>query len=222
MKNLHSLCLIILLAAANPAWASDISFAFNFSGAAYDGNNALAKGTITFDSTKLNNPGRNLWDPNDLYPGYGTRTAGLVTDLTVTVTGSTGGAGDGVFSLADFDAVLFDTSSTALNLGQQLIGQATSSPNGKTWGQDDPINPLPSPAAFYTGDFQLFAKNTSASPFGLYPFQVGTDHGGNDGMHLVSFAPANNDIPEPGIIGLMGIGALAWAGTANRMRSGTN
>ncbi len=213
MKNLHSLCFVILLASANPAWAGDITFAFNFSGAAYDSNNAVAAGTITFDATKLANPGRNLWDPANLYSAYGTATAGLVIALSVIVTGSTGGLGDGVFSLADFDAVLFDTSLTAMNLGQQLIGQPTSSPNGKTWGQDDPINPLPSPAAFYTGDFQLFAKSTSAAPYGIYPFQVGTDLGNNDGMQLVSFAPTNNDIPEPGIIGLFCMGALAWAGT---------
>ncbi len=218
MKNLHSLYLIILLAAAQPAWAEDIIFAFNFSGAAYSDapNNAVAAGTITFDASKLANPGRNLWDPNDLYPGYGTRTAGLVTGLSVTVTGSTGGGGDGTFSLADFDAVLFDTSSTALNLGQQLIGQTTSSPNGKTWGQDDPKDPLSSPAAFYTGDFQLFGKTGSAAPYGIYPFQVSTDHGNNDGMQLVSFASAN--IPEPGILGLMGIGALAWVGTSQKRR----
>ena len=211
MKNLPSLCLITLLAAAQPAWAGNLSFNFSFSGMDYDGNNALATGSITFDDTKLANPGRNLWDPNNLYPGYGTATAGLVTGLSVTVTGSTGGLGDGNFNLADFDAVLFDTSTIALNLGKQLIGQATSSPNGKTWGQDDPVNPLPSPAAFYTGDFQLFAKAGSAAPYGIYPFQVGTNGGNDDGMQLVSFASAS--IPEPStflLVGL-GLGVLAYA-----------
>ena len=209
MKNLHSLCLIALLAAVNPVWAGDMTFVFSFSGAAYDPvNTAVATGTIIFDSTKLVNPGRNLWDPNNLYPGYGTATAGLVTGLSVTVTGSTGGLGDGNFNLADFDAVLFDTSTIALDLAKQLIGQATSSPNGKTWGQDDPVNPLPSPAAFYTGDFQLFAKAGSAAPYGIYPFQVGTNGGNNDGMQLVSFV-----VPEPSSFALfgLGLGLLAYA-----------
>ena len=219
MKNLHSLCFVILLAAANPAWAEDLVFAFNFTGAAYNAaNNAVAVGTITFDSTKLNNPGRNLWDPNGFYSGYGTATAGLVTALSVTVSGSSGGLGNGTFSLADFDTVLFDTSTTALNLGQQLFGQTTSSPNGKTWGQDDPKDPLPSPAAFYTGDFQLFAKTGSPALYGIYPFQVGTYGGDGDGMQLVSFAPATSSVPEPGIIGLLGIGALAWIMTRKRRR----
>jgi hypothetical protein len=210
MKTLHSLCLITLLAAAQPAWASNISFNFSFSGAAYGGNTALANGTITFDDTKLANPGRNLWDPNNLYSSYGTATAGLVTGLSVTVTGLTGGLGDGTFNLTDFDAVLFDTSTIALDLAKQLMGQATSSPNGKTWGQDDPIT-LSNPPAFYTGDFQLFAKTGSAAPYGIYPFQVGTNGGNDDGMQLVSFAPAS--LPEPStflLVGL-GLGVLAFA-----------
>ena len=219
MKNLHRLCLITLLAAVNPAWAGHLSYNFNFSGTAFTDapNNAVAIGTITFDDTKLNNPGRNLWDPNNLYGGYGTPTAGLVTALSVTVTGSTGG--NGIFSLADFDAVLFDTSLIALDLRRQLIGQPTSSPNGKTWGQDDQINPITNPPVSSTGDFLLFAKSSSAAPFGIYPFQVGTDHGNADGMQLVSFAPTGY-VPEPGTFALFGWGlaAMGWARRFARLK----
>ena len=52
--------LLLALLAAPAAWADPIIFDFHFSGAAYDGNTADATGSITFDSTKLANPGRNL------------------------------------------------------------------------------------------------------------------------------------------------------------------
>jgi hypothetical protein len=218
MKHLLNALFIALLAASAPALAQPIVFAFNFSGAAYTPgpNSALAKGTITFDSTKLGNPNRNVWDVSSgfVYSSgtapYGTNIPGLVTALSLTVTGATDSADNGTFTLADYEAMVFDTTSVALNLGKELIGQPTSSPTSKTWGQDDSI-PSSNPAAFYTGDFQIFSVLTSLAPSGAYPFQLATY--GGDYMQLISFAPASNDIPEPTSFALFGLGlvAIGWA-----------
>jgi hypothetical protein len=217
MKHLLNALFVALLAASAPALADPIAFAFTFSGADYTPgpNSALAKGTITFDSTKLGNPNRNVWDVSSgfVYSSgtapYGTNIPGLVTALNVTVTGSTGGVGDGIFTLADYEAMVFDTSSTALNLGKELNGQTTSSPGGKTWGQDDPIGSS-DPAASYTGDFQIFSVSASFAPSGVYPFQLATY--GGDYLQLVSFAPATSSVPEPGSFALFGLGlaVMGW------------
>ena len=223
MKNLIKALILSLLFSALPALAEPIVFNFTFSGAAYTPgtNSALAKGTITFDSTKLGNPNRNVWDVSSgfVYSSgtapYGTNIPGLVTALNVTVTGSVGGIGDGTFTLADYEAMVFDTTSDALNLGKELIGQPTSSPNSKAWGQDDPIGSS-DPAASYTGDFQIFSLSSSLAPSGAYPFQLATN--GGDYMQLVSFAPAGSDIPEPTSFALFGLGlvAMAWARKGQR------
>jgi len=207
MKHLLNVLLIALLS-ATPAVAGPISFNFTFTGSAYDGNNSVATGSITFDGSLLANPGRNLWDPGNNYSDYGTATPGLVTALSVTVTGSS--AGNGTFTLADFNGVLFDTSSLALNLTQPLVGQPTSSPNSATWGTPDPV-PSSNPAASYTGDFQLFAISSSAAPTGISPFQLGTDYGNGDGLQLASFT-SSAAVPEPGSLALFGVGlaALVW------------
>ena len=217
MKHLLNALTLSLLFSAAPALAEPISFAFTFSGADYTPgpNSALAKGTITFDSTKLGNPNRNVWDVSSgfVYSSgtapYGTNIPGLVTALSLTVTGATDGADNGTFTLADYEAMVFDTTSVALNFAKELIGQPTSSPTNKTWGQDDTI-PSSNPAAFYTGDFQLFSVSTSLAPSGAYPFQLATN--GGDYLQLVSFAPATSGVPEPASFALVGLGlaAMGW------------
>ena len=212
MKLLLNALLISLLAIA-PAVADPLVFVFRFAGADYlDGvNPAVASGTITFDSTLLGNPNRNVWDVSSGYiytsgatDPYGTNIPGLVTALSVTVTGATNSADNGTFTLADYDAVLFDTTSRALNLGQQLMGQPTSSPNGKTWGENDTIDGS-TPSAAYTGGFQLFAVTGSQAPSQNDPFQLGTGGGNGDGLQLVFFDPLI-EIPEPASFALLGLG----------------
>ena len=222
MKLLLNALLISLLAIA-PAVADPLVFVFRFAGADYlDGvNPAVASGTITVDSTLLGNPNRNVWDVSSgsIYSGpgnYGTNIPGLVTALSVTVTGATNSADNGTFTLADYDAVLFDTSSRALNLGQQLMGQATFSPNGKTWGENDTSDGATPPAA-YTGGFQLFAATGSQTPSQIDPFQMGTGGGNGDELQLVFFAPFS-DIPESASFALVGLG-LGLMGWRNKQRA---
>ena len=217
MKRLLCTTLLTLLVAITPAAASVMDFTFTFSGAAYDSNSAVATGAITFDSAIFLNPGRNLYDPSGAYIAYGTHQPGLVTALTITVSGSTLGAGDGTFTLSDFDAVLFDTSLVGLNLSQQLVDQplVNVGPDGETWnwGSDHQISTT-GPSQSYTGDFQIFAKAGSIAPSGIYPYQLGTNAGGLDGMQLTSFAPVNT-VPEPSTYLLLTI-ALGAVGYARR------
>ena len=143
-----------------------------------------------------------------------TNIPGLVTALSLT--GATNSADNGTFTLGDYDAALFDTSSRALNLGQQLMGQATFSPNGKTWGENDTSDGATPPAA-YTGGFQLFAATGSQTPSQIDPFQMGTGGGNGDELQLVFFAPFS-DIPESASFALVGLG-LGLMGWRNKQRA---
>ncbi len=190
MKQLYLAFLLLTLSAfTTPAAAALQEYQFIFSGPVYGGNSAMAVGTITIDSDMIANPGRNLYDPNYYYtPTYGAHADGVITALSLTVTGATGGVGDGTFDLSYFDAVLFDTSLLALDLTTQITGQPTAGPTGKSWGEDDPIESS-DPPQMYTGDFQLFAAAGSGAPYGIYPYQLGANEGNIDGMQLISFGP---------------------------------
>ena len=205
---------LLLIATVLPATASLLSFDFIFSGAAYDDpNNAVAIGVITFEESYLLNPGRNVFDlttPDGL---------AAVLSLNVTVTGASGGFGDGYFTRADFTQVIFDTSLVGMDLTRELVGQSTSSLSGCKWGGIEMI-PGSDPPQSYTGDFEIFAAGGSSAPSGVWPFQLGTDNGINDGMQLTSFAPANA-VPEPStwlltVIGLGGFGLVRKRGRDRR------
>ena len=213
MKRLLSACLLTILLAAAPAAASLLTYDFTFAG-----NGASATGSITFDMALLTNPGRNVFDTSaDLvyttgeHP-YGTNTPGLVTALSVIVSGASDG--NGPFTLSDFDGVLFDTSTAGLNLNpnQQLVGQSVVTGYGTgVWGT--PVNIDGSnPRQSWTGDFQLFSPASSPAPYGSNPFEMTT--AGGEAMLLTSMI-AVNTVPEPSTYALLCI-SLGVVGFARR------
>ena len=198
MKRILVAGLMALLFAAAPAMASVKSYTFNFAG-----NGATASGIIVFDMALLKNPGRNLMDTTvaSNYAPYGTNIPGLVTSLSLKVSGAS--AGNGNYVLNDFEAVLFDTSLVGVNLNAQLVGQSLANvgPGGETWswGANHTITGS-DPVQSYTGDFQLFSSVISPAPYGSGPFQL-TTAGGED-MQLTSLAA----VPEPSTWLLVGLG----------------
>ena len=205
MKRIFIAGLLALLCAAAPAAASVKSFTFSFAG-----NNATATGIINFEMSKLTNPGPNLFDTSvgGIYSPYGTNIPGLVTALSVTVLGAS--AGNGTFTLLDFDGVFFNTTRLGVNLNQPLMTQSLVNigPEGQTWlwGSAGHTIPDSDPAASYVGDFQLFSPNTSDAPTGGNPLEITTL--GGEAMALTSFTP----VPEPStwLLLSMGIGGAAF------------
>ena len=194
MKRILIACLMTILLAAAPAAASVVTYAFTFAG-----NGATATGSITFDMALLTNPGPNVFDTSvgSIYAeAYGTSTPGLVTALSVNVSGASGG--NGTFTLADFDGVLFDTSTAGLNLSQLLVGQSvvvTGYGTG-TWGTPAIITGS-NPVQSWSGDFQLFSPAASAAPYGSNPFEITT--AGGEAMQLTSMYAT----PEPSTYALL-------------------
>jgi len=148
--------LALFAAMVTPAMAAPVTLYFTFAN-----GGATAVGSITFESTLINNPGSN----NIALPNA------AVLGLTVTVSGAA--AGNGTFGIGSFATVLFDTGGGTLNLSQNLIGQATP---GGPWG--------PSSA----GDFNLFSTGPPA-PRGVDPFILGANNGADDSMPLTRMGP---------------------------------
>lgn len=96
------------------AVAAPVTLSFTYANGA-----ATAVGSITLETTLLNNPGTNLL----VLPSP------AVLALSVTVSGAS--AGNGTFGIADFVRVDFDTSGATLDFTQNLVGQSTP---GETWG----------------------------------------------------------------------------------------
>ena len=207
MTRILSACILTILLAAAPAAASFLTYDFTFAG-----NGASATGSITFDMALLANPGRNLFDTSagGDYSMYGTNIPGLVTALSVTVSGASDG--NGLFTLADFDGVLFDTSTAGLNLNpnQQLIGQSVVTGYGTgAWGTPAIISGS-NPVQSWTGDFQLFSPASSPAPYGSNPFEITT--AGGEAMQLTSMI-AVNAVPEPSTYALLciSLGVVGYA-----------
>lgn len=182
MKTLRNLLLPVACGAA--LWCSQAQMTFQFT---FDGsvlvppNGATAVGTITFAPGYPLNPG-NSDDDNLPFT--------KILDLSVTVSGSTGGDGTfGMDAFADYYFSIFGT--TPLDLNSELVGQSNEA---GTWGAD-------------TGDFNLFGAAPPA-PTGVAEFALVADGGNAELMLLTSFRP----IPETHECALMaGIGLLGFA-----------
>lgn len=182
---------LFLGVASQQAKAGAVTYAATWSGAP-QGNTASATGLITLDTATLPNPG-----------SYGNSSAlpSFLLDLTITVSGA--GAGDGTFTMSDFQGMYWDTGGGTLDLTTQLVGQPIG--GGNTWGFTI--------GKFGTGDFNFFTS-APAAPRGILPFLLSTGNNTNDIMQLTSLAPAA--APEPGSFALILIGALTMAGFAGR------
>ena len=166
------------------------TFTFTYDGTAF-GNTALETGTVTVAGNGLA-PGFNL-DP--------------ILSANVTVTGD--GAGDGVFTTADYGgALLTYWSPTALDLSQQLVGQSVSGPCVFGSNGFDPVC-----GNSVSGDFNLVNVSSSA-PNGVWYFTQETSVG--DQLALTSLT-ASVSVPEPGAWAMMLIG---FAALGAALRSG--
>jgi hypothetical protein len=158
-RSIAALILGLGLLAGPAMWAVAAPITLNFG---YSQGAATATGSITFESTLLNNPGTNNFTlPN-----------AAVLALQVTVSGAT--SGNGTFGIGSFTGVSFSTGGGTLNLGTELVGQPTP---GGPWG------PLGG------GDFNLFSAIAPA-PTGVDPFILGANQGTADAMTLRTVAPA--------------------------------
>ena len=182
---LAGLLLLVTTAYADTFQTYDLAW----SGATF-GNNATATGQINLDLTTLPNPGG---------PGYDMYND--IASLTVTVVGAS--SGNGTWTKADLNPgfrSFWWTGGVALNMNQQLVGQATL---GNPWGTPDGNS----------GDSNLFFTNSG--PFGTFYFTLTTDGGTQDPMLLTSFAPVSST-PEPGTMALFGSGIIGLAGVLRR------
>lgn len=160
------------------AHAAPITFQFTFDDPA---STAQAVGSITFESTLVQNPGQQFFDLPDP----------AVLALNVTVSGAANG--NGTFAITDFTGVVFDTNGGTLDFASQLVGQPTS---GSPWATLDGKS----------GDFNLFSgspkrgepgygdspttpNGSNPTPDGVDPFTLGANGGNGEPMVLVGMSP---------------------------------
>ncbi len=162
---------------AGVAHASTETFDITWSGAAF-GNGASAIGQITLDTSVIQ------------IGASGAIPIAAVQDLWITVKGTDRGAGDGTFTISDFNYVYF-TSPTALDFSRELIGQSLG--NGQVFGATD---------GGLGGDFNVHGKGSPLNePSGTGYFQLMPDEYGGDGVDpllVTSIAPAAAAVPEAG------------------------
>lgn len=178
-------CLVSLLVLGAPAIADAAStlYRLEWSGASLS-NTATAVGMMSIDLA--------VWPTNLMFNG--TLADAGITDITLTITGAT--TGNGVFQMADFNTIIFDSRGVTLDMTRELVGQATGG------------DPFGTPGMGDGGDFNLFGAGTG-DPTGTSPFTLAADgfDGMGENMVLTSFAPAV--VPEPASFVLVGCGSLA-------------
>lgn len=212
-RTSRMVCVALFGAALSTSAHAEIrDFILEWSGESFQ-NGATATGHISIDDAVLLNPGHNNFFTN---PGW-------VTAFDITVEGSL--AGDGTWTLADYEDIVLDTDYgplprgglegepvTALDFTKELVGQPTS--NGQ-WGTPDGNN----------GDFNIFTaggpiRGLNPIPYGTFYFTItigdfgggDIDRGGSEQLLLTSFRP----VPTPSTLML---GALPAAFLARRRRA---
>ena len=190
---------VMSIGLASPAVAEVITLNIQASGASF-GNEALATGRITFDSTLLPTAGVQFVQ---------TPLSPAVSGLQLTITGA-GNGGNGTFGLGDFSAISFSTTVT-LDFSRQLIGKALL--NDCLFGTS-----IGACANGNAGDFNLFAAN-GAAPGGTDYFQLTTS--GGQALLITSLAP-DATVPEPGTVVLFGLGLIAYATSRRKAARGRN
>ncbi len=173
--------------------SAPIKFNFTF---LEDGGTAKTVGYIVYEETLLSNPGNN---------SFGIPNAAIL-DLYVVVTGTS--AGDGVFTLNDFNGVIFETGGLALDFSRELVGQPTDvDPWGTLGSGGAKSNSYENKTTYDTngngggsGDFNLFginqqpAKNLNTTkggnppPNGVAPYVLRAASG--ESMAIASFSAA--------------------------------
>ncbi len=180
MKTHINTAISAIAATAGVANASILDFYVDWSGASL-GNGVTATGTVSFDDTLLDNPGDNS-----------TEDTPFVTAFSITITGSILGLGDGTWTLADFDEIMFQTGGLPLDLTQELVGQPTD------------VDPWGTPLSA-GGDFNVFPR-TGGAPVGSYYFTLALPATSEE-LLITSFRPA----PAPGALGVLACAGIVSA-----------
>ncbi len=166
----------------------------NWSGASYS-NSATATATFDLDvgalNMQLNHPTTNNGSYYSTTGAYGGIFPGFVSDLTLTVSGSS--TGNGTFTESNFHYFLFITSTNA-------SGNYDFDPSGN-WAANIQLQ-----------DFSFAGNNGSNYPSGMPGKSMRADyyHSG-ESMSLVSGSSSLAPVPEPGTLALTAIGGVgAW------------
>ncbi len=183
LRILSSLLLASVFASAHAGDPSPTRYTLEWSDS---GGIVTASGFIELDRDLVTTPGDYVWNLPDP----------AVLDFEVTVSGSA--AGDGTFTEADYQTIIFNTNGGALDLDAELVGQPT---DGDPWG---------TPSGGNGGDFNIFINGADgtgdrygepaqpqgggAPPQGTFFFEITANGGAGESMLLTSFRPAG--VPE--------------------------
>lgn len=177
---------LLYVGALGVARAAPLTLQFTFDDPA---STAQAVGSITFESTLLQNPGAQFFSLPDP----------AVLALNATVSGAA--SGNGAFAITDFTSVAFDTNGGTLDFSSQLVGQPTS---GSPWATLDGNS----------GNFNLFSHSpkAGASSYGQPPATPKGSNPAPNGVDLFTLG-ANGGSGEPMV--LVGISAVAAVSPAS-------